>query len=635
MNTQDEHDSALTPAQRMIVEQPWDTRTLVTAGAGAGKTTTLTYRLEHLTAVEELAASEILVLSFSRGAVRELRDRVDQLATTARRVRAQTFDGWAMALLRQQNPNQTDYTGTSFDDRIVLAIEAIKMGVLESFEAGPPAHVVIDEVQDLVGVRRQMVETLLARLSKSCGFTVVGDAAQSIYGFQVSDPEERAAESNRFFDWIKAEYPDDLVELALRDNFRARTPEARLALSVGDRLQRLSADSKVADVEARAIHDELRALLKGVPDFGDLDDQFTQESLRLSGGTTAILCRDNGQVLQLSETLSNYDVPHSIQRSPRTRAAPTWVAELLLSTSGAELTEECFLEFMSKTPTEIDEPERTWRSLRRVAASRGNKLDLEQLRRAVAEGRLPDELTPAGPQPLILSTVHRAKGLEFDRVILVDSRATAFPDGRKTDLPAEARLLYVAMTRQRDDLYRLAIAKNWKMRKSKHPDRWYIGGGKRWVRCGIEVGAEDVSVELPPGVRDLVSDPIELQRYLGQAVKAGDEVTLLRLHELQVSANESPPYAIFHSGQPVGVVSERFRRDLWQLLKVNRSFVPQNWPREITGTRIDVLESVAGSTAVTERSGLGQRGVWIAPRLCGMGRFIWDSKITEEGGVAV
>ncbi|MGI5144348.1 UvrD-helicase domain-containing protein [Streptomyces sp. CA-106110] len=612
---------SLTPAQLSVVTKPWDARTLVTAGAGAGKTTTLTYRLEHLTGTEELLAGEILVLSFSRAAVRELRERVDKLATTARRVRAQTFDGWALSVLLLENPQRDDLGGTGFDQRIAMATEAIERGVLDASEQGVPAHVVIDEVQDLVGVRRDMVEALLDRYADNCGFTVVGDAAQAIYGFQVADPDERANETNLFFRWVRVSFGDDLVEVTLADNFRARTQEARIALPYGPRLQTLPADRGEAAKEAEAVYAQLRSDLALAPDFGTLDDAFTLASLRQFQGTTAILCRDNGQVLHLSERLHTLGVDHRIQRSPRSRPTPAWVTQLLLATSAAQLTEDRFRDLAVLAPAW--DSARTWHALRRCAAGARGTFDLEALRRAVAEGRLPDELTAPPSHPLVISTVHRAKGLEFDRVLIVEPPAPSEWRGEHADPPAEARLLYVAMTRPHDDVYRLARPNTWMMRKHKPTDRWYVGGREPYARNGIEAGDLDVCHEAPAGADDPIGDPLALQQYLRERVHGGDAVELRRLHDLPASAVETPPYGIFHDGRPIGSVSERFRHDLWRLLKINAGWKVERWPCRVTGLRIDTVESVAGFPALTERLGLGDRGVWLAPRLCGLGRFDW------------
>lgn len=283
---------------------------------------------------------------------------------------------------------------------------------------------VIDEVQDLVGVRREMVEALLDRFKENSGFTLVGDSAQAVYGFQVSDPEQRADETDRFLDWVRATFGEELVELHLGDNFRARTEAARVALPFGARLQKVPRDRAEAAVVAERLHGDLRALLLSAPNFGGLEDEFVRSALRDFPDTTAILCRDNGQALTLSGILADADVPHTLQRSARERSAPVWIAELLASTGVSDLGRERFEELLVdlRVPAGSSR-EALWRSLRKVARGRGRgTVDVVALHRALAQGRLPDELTAAQSSSLVISTVHRAKGLEFDRVLITEPR---------------------------------------------------------------------------------------------------------------------------------------------------------------------------------------------------------------------
>jgi DNA helicase-2/ATP-dependent DNA helicase PcrA len=62
---------------------------------------------------------------------------------------------------------------------------------------------------------------------------------------------------------------------------------------------------------------------------------------------------------------------------------------------------------------------------------------------------------------LRLTTIHNAKGREFDAVALINLREGRFPHYRATDMDAERRLFYVAVTRAERVLVYIA-----------EPDRW-------------------------------------------------------------------------------------------------------------------------------------------------------------------
>ena len=61
------------------------------------------------------------------------------------------------------------------------------------------------------------------------------------------------------------------------------------------------------------------------------------------------------------------------------------------------------------------------------------------------------------PSQIILSTVHLAKGLEFDNVFIAGVKEGLIPHGRtyynEEEIEEERRLLYVAMTRAKKRLY--------------------------------------------------------------------------------------------------------------------------------------------------------------------------------------
>ncbi|MZD05783.1 UvrD-helicase domain-containing protein [Streptomyces sp. SID5785] len=613
----------LTAEQRAVVEQPWDARVVVTAMAGAGKTHTLVRRLDQLCGHEDpdeaLEASEILVLTFSRAAARELRERLARHGDRARRVRAQTFDAWAYGIVTQAYPDR-EWSSVGFDERIAAAADAVAQGVLAAGDAVPPAHVMIDEVQDLVGARRELVQTLLDVHQETCGFTVVGDTAQFVYGFQIEDASERIDETGFFFTWLRASFALDLVELRLSENFRAATPEARVALAHGPRLQEIADEE-----EATRLFDELRELLLDPANrMAGLTDRLALDSLRTSGDTTAVLTRDNRQALVVSGLLHAHGIDHRLRQPLEERPIPYWVAELLRSTEASSLSAERFRSLLASIPLPYEpDTEVLWTVLRRVARGPGRDIvDLDRLRRAVADRRFPDEAADREAARLTVSTAHRAKGLEFDRVIVLTPPTVA--ELRKQfkenlDLRAEAWALYVAMTRARQDLHfmdgpRVPIVKRAERRRS---GRQYVGGFKAWDRAGIVAGAHDVSPDAPAAGEH---GAVATQSYLLERVRPGDEVVLRRRHDLPLGEWQSPPYVLLHEGREIGEASERFTHDLYQVQKVNRGWEPW-WPDEICALRVDTLETVSGSTAAGANAGLGDRGVWIAPRITGIGRY--------------
>lgn len=313
---------------------------------------------------------------------------------------------------------------------------------------------------------------------------------------------------------------------------------------------------------------------------------------------------------------------------------PYWVAELLRRTEATGLPEDRFRSLLEQIPLP-HEPNAgsLWAVLRRATRSPGRTaLDLDRLRRLVADGRFPDEAADPETARIVVSTVHRAKGLEFDRVIVLTPPTVAELHkqyGTEVDLPAEVRALYVAMTRVRQDLYHvrspdLPIIKRAGNRKT---GRRFVGGWRSYDRFGVVAEAGDVCRDNPPGH---ATDAVATQTYLLHEVGPGQEVLLRKLQDLPVGEDQSPPYALLHRGREIGEASERFRQELFRVQKVSRTWDPW-WPDEIRGLRIDTLETVTGSVAAGANAGLGDRGVWAVPRITGIGMFRRADNDEEQG----
>ena len=75
---------------------------LILAGAGSGKTKTLTHRIAHLIANEGIWPSQILAVTFTNKAAREMRERLGALLRAgAPQVEVHTFHSLGLAILRE------------------------------------------------------------------------------------------------------------------------------------------------------------------------------------------------------------------------------------------------------------------------------------------------------------------------------------------------------------------------------------------------------------------------------------------------------------------------------------------------------------------------------------------------------
>lgn len=590
----------LTAEQRRIVELPPEATALVTAGPGTGKTHTLVHRVAHLLDSSGLAGHEVLVLTFSRAAVGTLKARLRELGGDVARVRARTFDSWALELLREVGREAAEFDG-EFERRIREATDLLADESAEVLE--DLSHVIVDEVQDLVGARRILVQTLIREFD--CGFTLVGDLAQSIYGFQA----EKVDQHSTFVADLRSSFPA-LEEFQLATSFRFRSDDAGRALVHGPELR-----------DARAQGDRLRSLrdtLEGLELLGAVNGDFALTFLGGAEASTAILCRTNGEALLVSEALREKGIRHRLRRSATDRAAPGWLADLVERANGVTLTRGRFDG--NAGDLQLADPSVSWSLLLRVAADKGGRVvDLLRLRDAIASGRLPDELVAEPEADVVVSSFHRAKGLEFDRVVIVDPGSFHWQNLDGEAAAEEARLLFVAMTRARDQLWGADPVRSWQVRKAKHIDRWGRYGHQRWQRLGLEGGAGDVAAQVP-GWHEDRSIVEQAQDSAAARLRSGDLVEMVRADTV-VPHGEPPDYIVTCQGDAVGSASPRFRRILQGFMQRGPGSASATYPSRIRGLRVDGLETVVEGAAATREAGLNDLGVRRVPRLVGLSWF--------------
>lgn len=601
----------MTEEQQAIAEAPANVRQLVTAGAGTGKTHVLIARLEHLINASNLSpGQEILLLSFSRAAVAEVRKRVKEAGGNVGFIQASTFDSFATHLLSSVEPDG-DWITESFDGRIIRATTSIESNPEAVEFLSDYRHVLVDEVQDLVGERAELVKSILMHVEG--GFTLFGDPAQGIYNFQL-EGEARLLGCAVLYRDIREQFGSSLQEASLTKNFRAQSEVTRKPLEAGSALRDDSPNFA-------AIRDELETIVWELDSLGSLRSACAM--LRTCKERTAILTRTNGEALLISRGLYQAGIDHRLQRRASDRAVAGWVARSLADLPHSSISRRKFLDRIDALATAGVEvgPEAAWTLLKRLDPRRGDEIDVSKVTRRILEGNVPDDLCSQEEASIVVSTIHRAKGLEFDRVIVMGSGGLEHDD---TNLGEETRLLYVSLTRPKFELLHLEAPDSRWLRKAKDADgRWVQRGFQKWMTHGMEVRGDDVHHADPAGGFILKGvDPAVVQRYLADNVKRGDRLTLERV----VSSVDGAPrvfYAVHHEEEVIGMTSEAFGGVLLKVLRLNSKW-KVHWPIRIEEVFVEAVDSVAGTSAASNRNGLGSSGIWLRVRPAGLGHLVFE-----------
>jgi hypothetical protein len=589
-----------TAEQLEIINLPVDARALVSAAAGTGKTHVLAGRLTRLIEDEGLGAGDdVLVLSFSRAAVAELRRRIGGLAGDARYVGVATFDSFATRILAAAAP-EVSWSRLGYDDRIRSA-GGILSGNRGSEEVELVRHILIDEIQDLVGPRAQLVMALLHQTA--AGFTLFGDPAQAIYGHQENRRSAPLA-SPELFAWVRHHFAGDLVTLQLTRDHRAATAQTRIVAAVGIRLREPEPDHA-------AISHELRTIFLGLPTVGLTAAR--RVLVREAIDANALLTRTNGEALVLSRALFDAGIPHRYQRPGQDKAAPAWLSELTAGVGETRATLATLAMPLERIAAAMSvSADDLYRLLHALGPGHRHEIDLRRIADRVREQDLPEDLNAVAPSPVVVSTIHRAKGLEFDRVLLTN------PEGRDaSDRGEENRILYVALSRARREIFHVDRPETAGFSRDPATSRWirHGFGSARWKVREFEVTGLDTQSLYPAGARLLPVDVGNTQEYLRTVVKPGDPVTLQFLVERSVE-DPTAHYAVYHDGQAVGLTSEEFGRMLGGVLGVRRRGA---WPRRIDGLHVELVDTVAGLASIGQAYGLGCCGLWLRVRVFGLG----------------
>ncbi|MFE5207859.1 ATP-dependent DNA helicase UvrD2 [Streptomyces sp. NPDC056600] len=353
-------------------------------------------------------------------------------------------------------------------------------------------HFVVDEYQDVSPLQQRLLELWLGERENIC---VVGDAGQTIYSFTGATPD--------YLLDFRTRHPGATVVKLVRD-YRSTPQVVRLANGVLGRATGRAADHRLELVSQRPAGPE--------PGFAEYADEPSEAEgaarairrLIASGvpaGEIAVLFRTNAQSETYEQALADAGVPYQLRGAERfferqevrqavhqLRAAARFGGNDALLGDASDLPGQvrAVLSGQGWTPAPpagSGSAREKWESLAAlVHLAEGFAAARPQVTLADLVAEL-DERAAAQHAPTVqgvtLASLHSAKGLEWDAVLLVGVAEGMMPiTYARTDeqIEEERRLLYVGVTRAREHLQvSWALSRSPGGRPNRRPSRFLDG----------------------------------------------------------------------------------------------------------------------------------------------------------------
>lgn len=169
----------LSLAQKKIIDDDKSQYISVIAGPGSGKTRVLVHKLASLLLLENVRQEQLLMLTFSRAAATEFKERLLNLEKAAYFVDIKTFHSYCFDLLGKHGNEE------EFDDVITTAIQMIEDDEVEPGKI-TKSVLVIDEAQDMDEKEYRLIRLLIEK-NPDMKVIAVGDDDQNIYEFRGSN----------------------------------------------------------------------------------------------------------------------------------------------------------------------------------------------------------------------------------------------------------------------------------------------------------------------------------------------------------------------------------------------------------------------------------------------------------------
>ena len=421
----------LSESQLNIINDNQPGHIVVAAGPGSGKTRLLVHKLASLLLMEDVKHEQLLMLTFSRAAASEFRKRLhDLIGNAVGYIEIKTFHSYCFDLLGKLGSIEKS------ESVIKDTIDKIKNDEVEISRI-TKSVLVIDEAQDMTEDEFNLITALIDK-NETLKVIAVGDDDQNIYSFRKSD--------SKYMQYLISKYQARFYELY--ENFRSKSNLVTFA------------NSFVNQIPHRMKHNPI---VSHQPENGSLRiTYYPSNNLIIPlikdvvesplAGTTGVLTKTNEEVF-ISCLLQEQGIATKLVQTNSSNFYLGDLNEIRYFTQVLNLTKD----------THIIDNERWEVAKRKLKYEFGNTSSWEICRSIILtfeqiysrkylsdwktylfESNLEDFYSAQG-ETVIVSTIHKAKGKEFDNVFLLLNNGNSLSDEKK-------REIYVAITRAKQNI---------------------------------------------------------------------------------------------------------------------------------------------------------------------------------------
>lgn len=422
----------LSPTQLKIINDNETKHIVVAAGPGSGKSRVLVHKLASLLLMEDVKHEQLLMVTFSRAAATEFKKRLLKLiGNAANYIEIKTFHSYCFDLLGK--------VGSLEKSDVILkkTIDKIKSGEVEPSRITKTV-LVIDEAQDMDEDEFNLINALMEQ-NEEMRVIAVGDDDQNIYEF-------RGASSKYLEQFIQV---NRAVKHELVENFRSKSNLVEFTNQYVTRI-----DHRLKDIPIIAKQTDNGRIKLVRYQSGNLITPLVHDILTTGlTGTTCVLTRTNEEALQITGLLLKNEMQARLIQTNDGFSLYN-LSEVRFFLSQLNLTDDVFIisddvwanakrELINKfrNSTKLEVCTNIIKDFEATNPKKKYKSDLEVF---IRESKLEDFFNE-NDETIFVSTIHKAKGKEFDNVFLMLENFNPATDEAK-------RQLYVAMTRAKQSL---------------------------------------------------------------------------------------------------------------------------------------------------------------------------------------